>query len=180
MPVLILVFEAPRQQAWSRAVLRRLPVLEGQPIRVQAADGLGWRRGPVHGGAFVRERRMAFDCAAAEFPRIFVHELFHFAWVRAGNQARWSFERMLREEWKAGARGELGWSAGWRKRALAAADVRGRGLRWREYACESFCDTAAWLYAGLREHAEFTLPPRRRERRRWWFEAWLGNGTLPV
>ncbi len=178
MPVLL--FEAAGQKARARVVLRRLPALAGQPIRVQAANGLGERRGPVHGGAFVRERRMAFDCPAAEFPRIFVHELFHFAWVRAGNEARWSFERMLREEWKAGARGELGWSAEFRKRALAAADVRGRGRRWREYACESFCDTAAWLYAGLRAHAEFTLAPHRRERRRRWFEAWLANRTLPL
>jgi hypothetical protein len=177
---LILVFEAPCQQVWSRPALRRLPSLEGQPIRVQAANGLGGRLGAVHGGAFVRERRMAFDCTEAEFPRIFVHELFHFAWVRAGNGARWSFERMLREEWKAGARGELGWSAEWRKRALAVGDVRGRGRRWREYACESFCDTAAWLYAGLRTHAEFTLAPRRRERRRSWFEEWLENRTLPL
>ncbi len=178
MPVLL--FEAAGQRARARAVLRRLPPLRGQPIRVQAADGLGPRRGPVHGGAFVRERRMAFDCTAAEFPRIFVHELFHFVWVRAGNPARWSFERMLREEWRAGARGELGWSAEWRKRALGAAEVGGRGRRWREYACESFCDTAAWLYAGVPRHDEFTLAPGRRARRKLWFKDWLGVPALPV
>ncbi len=178
MPVL--VFEAAGQRARARLVLRRLPPLQGDPIRMQAAAGLGERRGPVHGGAFVRERRMAFDCTAAEFPRIFVHELFHFVWVRAGNQARCSFERMLREERRAGARGELGWSAEWRKRALGAADVRGRGRRWREYVCESFCDTAAWLYAGVPQHDEFTLAPRQRTRRKLWFKDWLAHRALPV
>ena len=180
MPVLTLVFEKPRLEVWARAVVRRLPALEGRPIRVQTADGLGTRRGPVHGGAFVRERRMALDCPAAEFPRIFAHELFHFAWVRAGNRARRSFERILRDEWRQGARGELGWSAEWRKRELSAADVRARGRRWREYCCESFCDTAAWLYSGLPAHAEFTLAQRRRARRKSWFERWLGERTLPV
>jgi hypothetical protein len=40
---------------------------------------------------------------------------------------------------------------------------------WREYCCESFCDTAAWLYSGVQVHSEFTLAGRYRHRRRVWF-----------
>ena len=29
-----------------------------------------------------------------------------------------------------------------------ARDIAGRTRHWREYCCESFCDTAAWLYSG--------------------------------
>ncbi len=54
-----------------------------------------------------------------ELARILVHELFHFAWVRLGNPARRSYEALVREEWKRRARGELGWSAESRKRALS-------------------------------------------------------------
>ena len=98
-----------------------------------------------------------------EFPRIFVHELFHFVWLRAGNPRRWSFERVVRGEFRSGARGELGWSAEWRKAALRAGDVRRRSRRWREYCCESFCDTAAWLYSGVIRHPEFTLAAPSRK-----------------
>jgi hypothetical protein len=45
------------------------------------------------------------------------------------------------------ARGEAGWSAEWRKAALSDADRRHRTRRWREYACEAFCDSAAALWA---------------------------------
>src|ERR1035441_9078694 len=55
------------------------------------------------------------------------------------------------------AGGELSVSAEWRKRALRAADIDGRTRRWREYCCESFCDTAAWLYSARELHEEFTL-----------------------
>jgi len=143
--------------------------VRGAPPRIEAAPGLRDRYGPVHAGAFVRERRIAFDCAAAEFPRIFVHELFHFAWLRAGNRVRRSYEEVLRGEHRAGARGELGWSAEWRKRALRADDLARRSRRWREYCAESFCDTAAWLYSGTRRHPEFTLARRHRDFRQQWF-----------
>ena len=123
---------------------------------------------------------MAFDCTRAEFPRVFVHELFHFAWLRAGNPLRLSWEALLRGERRAGARGELGWSAEWRKRALSAADVRTRSRRWREYCCESFCDTAAWLYSGIRRHGEFTLPKSSRLGRRAWFRDAIEPKRLPL
>ncbi len=151
------------------AILRRLPPVSGDPVRVVKILGLSDRRGPVHGGAFLRERRIALDCTQAEFPRVFVHEMFHFVWVRAGNPVRRSFEALLLAEWRERARGELGWSAEWRKNDLSAADRERRTKLWREYCCESFCDTAAWLYSGKKGHAEFTLAERFRRRRRDWF-----------
>jgi hypothetical protein len=94
--------------------LRRLPPLTGAPIRIERVPGLRDRPGPVHAGSFLRERRIAFDCAGAEFPRIFVHELFHFVWLRAGNPRRRSWESLLMAEIESQARGDLVWSAVWR------------------------------------------------------------------
>ena len=159
-----------------QAVLRRLPPLAGAAVMVERSPGLRDRRGPVHGGAFLRERRIALDCTAAEFPRVLVHELFHFVWLRAGNGHRSSFEKLVAAERRARARGELGWPAECRQRALSAADLRGRTRRWREYCCESFCDTAAWLYCGFEEHPEFTLAARFRRLRRAWFQAFAEGG----
>jgi len=150
-------------------IARRLPPINGDPVRIGAVRGLRDRRGAVHAGSFLRERRIAFDCEPAEFPRIFVHELFHFVWARLGNPARFSYEALIEAELAAGAQGELGWSAEWRKRALSLDDRRRRTRRWREYCCESFCDTAAWLYSGVPRHGEFTLAGRYRGRRRAWF-----------
>jgi hypothetical protein len=151
-----------------------LPHIAGDPVRLEIRRELADRRGPVHAGAFIRERRIVFDADLAadprEFARIFVHELFHFVWLRLGNPRRWAYEALLREEMRGRARGELGWSAEWRKRALAARDARRRTRRWREYACESFCDTAAWMFSGLPSHPEYTLARRFRERRRQWFQ----------
>jgi hypothetical protein len=150
-------------------LLRRLPPLAGAPIRIHFIEDLRDRHGAAHGGAFLRERRIALNCACVELPRILAHELFHFVWFRLGNAARRSWEEALRREIGAGARGELGWSAEWRKRALQAPEVAARQRRWREYCCESFCDTAAWLFSGIARHEEFTLAQRFRERRRAWF-----------
>jgi len=148
--------------------------MDGQPVRLEIRRKLADRRGPVHAGAFIRARRIVFDADLAadphEFARIFVHEIFHFAWLRLGNPRRWSYEALLREELQVRARGELGWSAEWRKRALAARDAQRRSPRWREYVCESFCDTAAWLFSGVQTHSEYTLARRFRERRRQWFQ----------
>jgi hypothetical protein len=177
----LFLFEDASRRNQVGVVLRRLPPISGAPIRIQSAHALGGRRGAVHAGTFVRDRRMAFDCSRAEFPRIFVHELFHFIWARLGNPARHSYERLVKSECQAGARGELGWSAEWRKRGLAAGDVRSRSRRWREYCCESFCDTAAWLYSGARRHHEFTLAgASRRARRRAWFAQRIESGRLSI
>jgi hypothetical protein len=153
---------------WGGRILAGLPV-KGPAPRIDVSPGLRDRRGPVHAGAFLRERRIALDCTPAEFPRIFVHELFHFVWLRAGNRVRHSYEEVLRREHQAKARGELGWSAEWRKQRLGAGDIARRTRRWREYCCESFCDTAAWMYSGVRRHDEFTLSRRYRGFRQRWF-----------
>jgi hypothetical protein len=113
-----------------------------------------------------------------DFERILVHEVFHFAWLRLSNEERWSWERLLQSE---RATGELGWSAEWRKRELTSADRAGRSRKWRLYACESFCDSAAWLYSGIGRHDEFTLPARARNQRRRWFEATFpATGAIPI
>jgi hypothetical protein len=177
-PLFLFHDEALREPG--EAVLRRLPALSGSAIRVESAVGLSDRRGPVHAGSFLRERRIVFDCEPAEFPRIFAHELFHFVWLRAGNAPRLSYETLLREEAALHARGELGWSAEWRKRALAPADLARRTRRWREYCCESFCDAAAWLYSGVSSHREFTLATRFRDRRRNWFSVTMEGRSLSI
>jgi hypothetical protein len=120
------------------------------------------------------------DCSRQEFPRIFVHELFHFVWLRAGNPLRRDFEQLLKRERSAGTKGELGWSADWRKQELRPSDIRARTRRWREYCCESFCDTAAWMYSGLSRHPEFTLPAVFRQKRRVWFRRNLETRRLSI
>ena len=157
-----------------------MPPLEGAPVRVHVVRGLRDRRGPVHAGSFLRQRRIALDCTRAEFPRIFVHEVAHFIWLRLGNAVRIGYENVVRAEIAARARGELGWSAQWRKDALQTGDIGGRTRRWREYCCESFCDTAAWLYGGIERHEEVTLAASWRRGRRTWFAVNLGNRTLSI
>jgi hypothetical protein len=176
----VFLFDRLPHEESARGMLLRLPRVSGDAIRLHAIDGLRDARGEVHAAAFLRERRIAFDCSPEEFPRIFVHELFHFVWARAGNPMRWRYEQLLRGERRAGVRGELGWSAEWRKRALPEVEVRRRGRRWREYCCESFCDTAAWLYSGTPRHPEFTLATDWRRRREAWFRREVGGGPLPV
>lgn len=173
--------------------MSRFAELRGAPIRLRFLPDLHAGRGrlnsggagqAVHAGSFVRSRRMVLDsCLLAkprEFARIVVHELFHFAWVRAGNPVRLSWERVLLGEAGRGARGELGWSAEMRKAALKPLDAARRTQRWREYACESFCDTAAWLLAGPERHDEFTLAQRARARRAAWFHNLAGRGAISI
>lgn len=135
---------------------------------------------PVHAASFIRKRRIVFEAqlraTPKELSRIFVHELFHFAWVRLGNPLRTSYERLLRAEMAARARGELGWSAELKKACLNGAN----GAAWREYLCESFCDTAAFLYADCRKHEEFTLADRWRQKRARWFRESLGGRVLSI
>jgi hypothetical protein len=126
----------------------------------------------VHAASFLRERRLILDSALrrtpSELTRILVHELFHFVWLRLGNARRASWRELLEREFALHARGELGWSAEHRKTALLASTSPSKRLR-AEYACESFCDTAAWIYSGIPVHPEFTLATRYRSRRRTWF-----------
>jgi hypothetical protein len=118
---------------------------------------------------------------------ILIHELFHFVWVRAGNPARRNFAALLEAESRAHARGELGESSEAHKQ-IWLADPRSNALRsrprlatrqtasraWREYVCESFCDTGAWL---LCPDAPWpvSLSDRWRRKRRQWFEGWIAE-----
>ncbi|MBY0508096.1 MAG: hypothetical protein K2X03_29555 [Bryobacteraceae bacterium] len=136
----------------------------------------------VHAGSFLRERRMVLDSDllnhAPELLRILTHELFHFVWRKLDNGTRLRWDALVRAE--LGSPGELGWSAEWRKAALTPADSRKRTRRWREYLCESFCDSAAWYFSGAAKHPEYTLPAKLRRLRRQWFTRLLAERKLPL
>jgi hypothetical protein len=175
---------------------KRLPELDGRAIRIRFLPQLsaGSRKlysrrtygQPVYAGTFIRKRRIVLDLELAgkrnELVRILTHELFHFAWVRLGNETRRSYEDLLRREWSQRARGELGWSAESRKLGLShnLRPTTHRPRNWRDYACESFCDTAAWLYSGIGRHPEFTLARRYRKRRAEWFRATFHGRRIPI
>jgi hypothetical protein len=161
------------------------PKVRGLPIEITFLPELKARSGKllsgkagrgreVHAGSFLRQRRIVLDAALKKQPRelarILIHELFHFAWIRLGNPQRRRFEDLLQGEIRKRVRGELGWSAERMKATLSSADRKRRTRRWREYMCESFCDTAAWLLAGRGGNEEFTLPLSARHARRKWFE----------
>jgi hypothetical protein len=137
---------------------------------------------PAHAATFIKRRLIVLDTALKtrlrEHRRILLHEYFHFAWVRLGNQRRRAWEAYLEREWSSGGRGEAGWSAEWRKRELSAEDVRRRSRRWREYCCESFCDTAAWVTGGV--DSEVTLGENRRRGRQAWFRAHFDGYRFPI
>jgi hypothetical protein len=137
---------------------------------------------PVLAGSFLYKRLIVLDSSLQRTPRqlarILVHELFHFAWWRLGNPLRKQYGDLVRAEFKRRVRGELGWSAEWRKKELHSADD---GRRWREYACESFCDTAGYLYSGIGAYGEGTLSgSARMARRRWFAELIETRGALRV
>jgi hypothetical protein len=153
--------------------LRFLPALTADRRRLYSNRPHGL---PVYAGSYIRKREIVLDQELERQPkelaRILVHELFHFAWVRLGNPARCSYDALIRREWKQRARGELGWSAESRKRIFPGCMLPTRdSAPWRDYLCESFCDTAAWLYSGVRVHPEYTLAKRHRDRRAAWFHA---------
>jgi hypothetical protein len=144
----------------------------GLPIEVRySPDLLDTAGNTAHAATYLRRRLIVLDIDLpgnkTEHRRILVHEIAHFAWVRLGNPRRWAWEKVLEREWQAGARGEAGWSAEWRKRALRERHMTGRDRAWREYCCESFCDTAAWLWGGV--ESEVTLSARYRRKRSKWF-----------
>ncbi len=173
--------------------LSKLPSLKGAPIRLVFGGSLWAHRGrlragppgqPVHAAGFIRARRIVMDGELLGNPRelyrILVHELFHFVWVRLGNPVRRSWQALIEKEWARGARGELGYSSLWRKQQLRAEGTAARPRLWREYLCESFCDTAAWRLSGRRDHEEYTLSRCWRQRRHRWFQELLARGALPI
>lgn len=155
-----------------------LPDLFGGAIGVSARPHLKAHRGklvsgrehpgmPVHAASFIRHRRIVLETQLLVRPQklrmIVAHEVFHFVWARLGNRLRAEYAALIAVELEAGARGELGESSeGWKLGLSAGGDLK-------NYICESFCDTAAWLYSGARKNAELTLAARWRNRRRAWF-----------
>lgn len=157
-----------------------LPAIIGRPIRVEVRPSLG----RFLAAASIPRRIILLDEEVlggnGDFERILVHELFHFVWVRLSNELRRDWELLLGGEIEHDAAGELGWSAEWRKSKVTERDCRLRTARWRRYACESFCDTAAWRFAGLKNHCEYTLTARFRRSRRQWFERYVESGELQI
>ena len=165
--------------------------IEGRSIQVRFRPALSASRGkllsntgrgrPVHAGSFIQKREIVLEAELRadpqELARVFVHELFHFVWARLGNRRRQSYALLIGGELAAHARGELGWSAQERKSGLNGTR---KGPAWRAYICESFCDTAAFLYAGCERHEEFTLRPRWRRARAQWFDESLGGRPLSI
>lgn len=135
----------------------------------------------MYAGTFIRKREIVLETALLASPRmlrlIVVHEIFHFVWMRLANSLRKQFADLLFHELERRAPGELGESAGVRKSLLGAQGAFSPTSQlWRDYVCESFCDTAAWLYAGVERHRSFTLAARWRRLRKSWFQAAVGNG----
>ena len=134
----------------------------------------------LHAASFIRQRyvvlRRELFRRRVELGRILYHELGHFLWPRLGNPSRQSYEALLRREFRDGTRGELGYSAELRKEKLRAdGSPKGRRTQarqlWREYVCESFCDTAAYVLLGLErrvKHSEYTLSRAARACRCRW------------
>ncbi len=163
----------------------RLPLLVGSPIRIRTLPSLSAHRGkllsggagrgtPVHAATFIRERTIVLETELLRRPPslrlTLVHELFHFVWARLGNSQRRSYSDLLAREVRRRARAELGESSSVKKNGLVSPDAVST-RQWSDYVCESFCDTAAWHYSGIRRHREFGLAPSwRRERQRWFRE----------
>lgn len=170
-------------------VFSGLPKLIGSPIHFSLRPELRTSGGKllsgparkgtaVYAASFIRKRKIVLETDLRRHPnlmrRILIHELFHFVWVRMGNSARNSFAQLLAEEQMARARGEIGESADVAKDRLAAAGGY-KDRYWRDYVCESFCDSAAWVCGGLRSYRNCTLAGRFKDRRRKWFESFLSG-----
>jgi hypothetical protein len=149
-----------------------LPAIFGNPISFELRPGLTAYRGkllsgvklgaPVHAAAFIRKRVVVLETdlisQAERLRLILIHEIFHFVWARLGNCQRRTFAKLLADEMRGRARGEIGESADVKKRLLREQgffDERSR--LWRDYVCESFCDSAAAFYSGVAADEHFTL-----------------------
>jgi hypothetical protein len=160
-----------------------LPELDGDPIDIRYEKGLLDAAGnPAQAETSIRHRVIVLDqelkSAGPERARVVVHELFHFVWVRLGNPARHEWEALMRAEFAGGAKGEAGWSSEWRKRELRPEDLEVRNRYWREYCCESFCDTASLIFTGLDD--ETTLKSRWLRKRQAWFAGNIESRKLAL
>jgi hypothetical protein len=173
---------------------RRMPPLRGRCILVSFRPCLTAHRGKllsksmkgdaVYAGSFLRKRRIVLEQQMLRTPRllerIFVHEVFHFVWHRLGSRLRASYEETVAAEFERGARGELGWSSESLKVKITEFDCAERSRRWKDYVCESFCDTAGWLFGSARPYSEMTLARRHRDLRRRWFQENLSARPLSI
>ena len=168
------IWELPSSVPWLSN--SRLPELRGERIAFVSQPALHVGGTKVDASAYLRDRRVVLDAALAgsELERVTVHELFHFVWWRLGNPTRREWESLLAAE---RARGEAGWSAEWRKKALSAEDRRNKTRRWRDYVCEAFCDSAAAIYGSP---CQVTLAGRFMAKRRLWFAATLESRPLSI
>jgi hypothetical protein len=130
----------------------------------------------VRAASFIRRRHIVVESGLLRQSRllrlILIHEIFHFVWVRLSNSKRAEFSRLLEHEFASRARGELGESADLKKAARPAIHTHG----WRDYVCESFCDTAAFVYSGLPRCSAFTLAACWCRLRRRWFDSTFSGG----
>lgn len=152
-------------------------VLEFQPnlraSRGKLLSGSPHRGHAVHAASFLPERRIVLErrllAEADELRIILTHELFHFVWRRLGNRVRAEFDSLMQTECGNRARGAVGESSSVARKALTAEDLPARSARWKNFVCESFCDTAAWLHAGVSESEHFRLAKRWKDLRAQWF-----------
>lgn len=159
------------------------PLFQGHPVTVLNRRRLSDTYGnPADASTWIRNRLILLDTElAADQPKrhsILLHEYFHFVWVRLGNPKRFAWENFINAQDASPYLGEAGWSAQWRKQKLHPEDAESRSRRWREYCCESFCDTGARLYSSDKsENTLSALPLRKREQ---WFREVLGPGPFPI
>jgi hypothetical protein len=135
----------------------------------------------VYAAAYLRERRIVLEKGLLSEPTllrfIFVHELFHFVWMRLGNPAREEYSCLIAHEIQRLARGELGESSLVKKTGLPKDSQRPiKAPVWRDYVCESFCDSASHLLTGALVHEGSKLGRRWTDLRRAWFEQMLRDG----
>jgi len=138
----------------------------------------------VYAGSFLRKRRIVLEEQMLKTPRIleriFVHEVFHFVWSRLGRELRDAYEKLILGEFHREVRGELGWSAESMKLKLSSADRRARNRRWKDYLCESFCDTAGWMFGTANRYSEMTLDRVSRDERRRWMREYIETRSLSI
>jgi hypothetical protein len=175
-------------------VFGRLPELRGKQISVSYRPGLTAWRGQllsrkqkgdaVYAGSFLRKRRIVLEQQMVKTPRvlerIFVHEVFHFVWSRLSAALRDSYSNLILAEIAAGVHGELGWSAESMKLKLTAEDIETLNRRWKDYICESFCDTAGWMYGSASRYSEMTLGRESRDARRSWMREHIEGRSLAI
>ena len=112
--------------------------------------------------------------------RIFVHEVFHFVWSKLNHATRRSWDSLIRAEMENGVRGEFAWSAELAKQRVTPDSMANHTRRWKDYLCESFCDTAAYCFGNTLPHSEMTLDSFTRRSRRAWVSAHLTERSLPI